>query len=106
MSKTKGCTTSRVISDYKEAGIPMEECVYGMRSYGFDINENRGAATGLFGIALASAILGIGKMIKVKKTTDAYERYFNSRAQAASAAARLSLVNNGTDDEAREENNE
>lgn len=106
MSKTKGCTTSRVISDYKEAGIPMEECVYGMRTYGFDINENRGAAKELFAVALGSAILGVGKLIRAKKATDAYERYFDSRAQAASAAARLSLVNNGTDDEAREENNE
>ena len=103
MSK-RGCTTSRVISDYKEAGIPMEECVYGMRTYGFDINKNRGAAIELFAVALGSAILGVGKMIKVKKTTNAYEQYYDSRAKAASAAARLSLVKN--EDEAREENNE
>ena len=105
MSK-RGCTTSKVISDYKRAEIPMEECVYGMRTYGFDINENRGAAKELFAVALGSAILGVGKLIRAKKTADAYERYFDSRAQAASAASRLSLVKNEDKDEAREENNE
>ena len=73
----EGCTTQKVIDDYKSDGLNVEDALLGMRTFGFDYNSRKSAAIAYGSLGVVGIFYAVINGIKAKKASDGYEAYYN-----------------------------